>query len=171
LRALFVTPDIERRLSGLELTPRMHIPSAVFVSLHRKRDRRLRGCIGTLLARRQLIDAVIDNARAAAERDPRFPPLRADELPDVEVEISVLGPLLEVDDPGEIVVGRDGVAVSQGLQRGVLLPQVATDHHWGREEFLDNVCRKAGLPEDAWRHGARLERFEASVFSEADLPH
>jgi len=171
LRALFVTPDVERRLAGLEISPRLHTPSGVFVSLHRRRDGRLRGCIGTLLPRRQLLDAVIDNARAAAERDPRFPPLRADELPTIEIEVSVLGPLLDVEDPQEIVIGRDGVVVTQGLQRGVLLPQVAVDQKWDREQFLDNVCRKADLPADAWRHGARLERFEAIVFSEADLAH
>ena len=162
---------IERRLAGLEISPRLQEPSGVFVSLHRRRDRRLRGCIGTLVARQPLLEAVVDNARAAAQRDPRFAPLHADELPGIEVEISVLGPLHDVNDPHEIEVGRDGLLVTDGLQRGVLLPQVAVEQRWDREQFLDNVCRKANLPADAWRHGAPLERFTATVFSEADFAH
>jgi AmmeMemoRadiSam system protein A len=171
LRAMFVTPDVERRLAGLDITPRLHEHGGVFVSLHRRRDGRLRGCIGTLQARQTLLDAVVDSARAAAERDPRFPPLHAEELPGVEIEVSVLGPLLPVDDVDEIVVGQDGLVVTQGLNRGVLLPQVAVGQRWTREEFLANVCRKADLPADAWRHGARIERFAADVFSEADFAH
>lgn len=171
LRALFVTPDIERRLAGLEITSRLREPNGVFVSLHRRRDHRLRGCIGTLVPRQPLLEAVLANARAAAERDPRFQPVHAAELPGIEIEISVLGPLVEVGDPQEVEVGRDGLVVSEGLQRGVLLPQVAVDQHWDREQFLDNVCRKAGLPADAWRHRARLERFTATVFSESEFAH
>ena len=68
----------------------------------------------------------------------------------------------------EIVIGRDGLIVTSGLQRGVLLPQVATEHRWDRPTFLENVCRKAGLPADAWRRGAQLERFEAVVFGEGE---
>jgi MEMO1 family protein len=171
LRALFVTPDVERRLAGLDITPRLHEHGGVFVSLHRRRDGRLRGCIGTLQARQSLLDAVVDSARAAAERDPRFPPLHAEELPGVEIEVSVLGPLLPVHDVDEIVIGQDGLVVTQGLNRGVLLPQVAVSQRWTRDEFLDNVCRKADLPADAWRQGARIERFAADVFSEADFAH
>jgi AmmeMemoRadiSam system protein A len=135
--------------------------------MHRRRDGRLRGCIGTLLARRPLLEVEIENARAAAERDPRFPALCAEELDDLEVEISVLGPLVGVTNPEEVVIGRDGVVVTSGLQRGVLLPQVATDQHWGREQFLENVCRKAGLPPGAWNEGATIERFTADVFGES----
>jgi AmmeMemoRadiSam system protein A len=104
---------------------------------------------------------------AAATQDPRFPPLRAEELPAVEVEISVLGTLVPVVDLEDIVIGRDGLVLTDGAQRGVLLPQVAGDHHWTREEFLANLCRKAGVAEAACRKSGVLERFEAEIFSEA----
>ena len=168
LEALFAQPPLTARIAGIDSTPRLAEPSAAFVSLHRRRDGRLRGCIGTLQSRQSLLDAVIENARAAAERDPRVPPLRADELEELEVEISVLGPLIPVDDPDEIVVGRDGLVLTSGLQRGVLLPQVATEQRWNREQFLESLCRKAGLPSDAWRQGATIERFEAIVFGETE---
>ena len=170
LESLFAPPELAQRIASVERTPLLEAPSAAFVSLHRRRDGRLRGCIGTLLARRPLLETVTDNARAAAERDPRFPALRAEELEDLELEISVLGPLVRVTDPEEIVVGRDGVVVTSGLQRGVLLPQVATDQRWGREQFLEGVCRKAGLDPGAWKKGATLERFAAVVFGESTTP-
>jgi hypothetical protein len=153
-----------------EITPRLLRPSGVFVSLHRRHGHRLRGCIGSLEPRTPLVDAVAQNARAAASRDPRFDPVRADELPDLEIEISVLGPLLPVDDSCEIVVGRDGLVVSEGLLRGVLLPQVATSQRWNAVQFLENTCRKADLPNDAWKTGAQVERFEAEIFAEGEVP-
>jgi AmmeMemoRadiSam system protein B/AmmeMemoRadiSam system protein A len=147
--------------------PRLARRTAVFVSLHRRRDGRLRGCIGGLEPRLPLAEAVVESARAAALDDPRFPPLRRDELDDVEIEISVLGPLVPLDDPAAIELGRDGLVITRGLQRGVLLPQVPAQFRWDRIQFLENLCRKAGLPAEAWKGGAQLQRFEAEVFSES----
>lgn len=144
-------------------------PRGVFVSLHRTRGQRLRGCIGCLEARKPLVDAVLENATAAATRDPRFDPVRTDEVDGLDIEISVLGPLQECD-ASEIRIGRDGVGVRRDGRRGVLLPQVPLQLGWDRDEFLDNVCRKADLPPDAWRKGASIQRFEAEVFSEGSLP-
>jgi AmmeMemoRadiSam system protein B/AmmeMemoRadiSam system protein A len=164
LEALFAPPSLAARLEAL-LAPAL-APRGVFVSLHRRRDGRLRGCIGSLVAAGSLVDAVAHNAQRAATDDPRFDPVRADELAGLEIEISVLSPLQDVADPEEIVVGRHGVVVTLGLQRGVLLPHVATHFNWTHAELLDNVCDKAGLPRDAWRRGAKLQRFEAERFAE-----
>jgi len=103
---------------------------------------------------------------AAATEDPRFPPVTASELPDVTVEISVLTPITVVHDVSEIEVGRDGLVVQDGWRKGLLLPQVATEHRWDRETFLAHTCLKAGLRPDAWRTGAKILRFQAEVFSE-----
>lgn len=111
---------------------------------------------------------VADMARAAAFEDTRFRPLTAEELPDVDLEISVLTPMRRIADVTEIEVGRHGLWVAQGHRRGVLLPQVATCCGWGRETFLEQTCLKAGLPRDAWRRGAEIYVFEAEVFGEKE---
>ena len=138
--------------------------SGAFVTL--KRDGRLRGCIGTLECRRSLAEEVARAARSAALEDPRFSPLTAAELDGLEIEVSVLGPIEEIDplDPTTIVVGRHGLIVEQGHRRGLLLPQVAVEWGWDREEFLAQTCVKAGMPPEAWRRGARVYRFAAVVF-------
>ena len=140
--------------------------SGVFVTLKRRGE--LRGCIGTLQCRAGLAEEVSRTARESATQDPRFPPVSLQEIPELSLEISVLGPL-ELIDPtaeGAIVVGKHGLVVEQGLRRGLLLPQVATEWGWNAEQFLRQTCRKAGLPDDAWRHGARVFRFDAEVFGE-----
>lgn len=142
--------------------------AGAFVSLHRRG--RLRGCIGTFSADEPVTLVIEEMAVAAAMRDPRFPALEASELPDLELEISVLSPRREVTDLSQIEVGRHGLVVSRGTSRGVLLPQVATQHGWDREAFLAHTCEKAGLLPDAWtRPGTRLEVFTAEVFSEDDV--
>ena len=109
-------------------------------------------------------------ALASAFNDPRFPPLRPEELKDVEIEISVLSPPVPVKDISEIKIGRDGLIVSKGWLRGVLLPQVATEYNWDTITFLKHTCIKAGLYPDAWKEpDTVIERFEAEVFSESDL--
>lgn len=140
--------------------------SGVFVTIKRRGE--LRGCLGVLELRDTLAGEVARCARDSASRDPRFPPMRADELDDASIEISVLGPLEPIDPLAEaaIVIGRHGLVVEQGRRRGLLLPQVAVEWGWGREQFLRQTCRKAGLPEDAWRNGADIFRFEADVFGE-----
>lgn len=140
--------------------------SGAFVTI--KRSGELRGCLGTLQCGASLVEEVDRCAADAASRDPRFPPVTSDELPDLSVEVSVLGPLEEIDphDAGAITIGRHGLVAEQGFRRGLLLPQVATEHHWTVEQFLRHTCVKAGLPPDAWRRGARIYRFDAEVFGE-----
>jgi AmmeMemoRadiSam system protein A len=141
-----------------------HAHSGAFVTLHVHGD--LRGCIGFPGADRPLDEVVGQCAIAAATGDPRFPPLAAAEVPDLEIEISVLTPIVPVADLSQIEVGRDGLVAQQGFRRGLLLPQVATEHQWDRETFLSHTCLKAGLRPDAWRSGATISRFQAEVFSE-----
>jgi len=139
--------------------------SGAFVSLHDSQGL-LRGCIGTFEADAPLLETVSRMAVAAATRDPRFPPVKPDELDRLHVEISVLSPRRPVS-VEDVVVGRDGVHVQRGAARGVLLPQVATSAGWDRETFLAHTCRKAGLPADAWRSPeTRVEVFTAEVFAE-----
>ena len=140
--------------------------SGAFVTL--KKHGELRGCIGTLECRRSLAEEVARVAVSAAREDPRFDPVRASELTELDVEVSILGPLEPIDpqDPAAIVIGRHGLVVEQGWRRGLLLPQVATEWSWDREQFLEHTCRKAGLPPDAWRHGAKVYRFAADVFGD-----
>lgn len=138
--------------------------SGVFVTL--KERGQLRGCLGTLQATGDLAGTVARCAADAATSDPRFSPVAPAELPDLSVEVSVLGPLEPIDpgQPDAIVIGRHGLVAEQGSKRGLLLPQVATEWGWTVEQFLRQTCRKAGLPDDAWQHGARIFRFEAEVF-------
>ena len=138
--------------------------SGVFVTL--KTRGALRGCLGTLESREGLAPDVLRCAADAASADPRFPAVAPGELPEVSIEVSVLGPLEEIDplDPSAIVIGRHGLVVEQGRHRGLLLPQVATEWDWTREQFLRQTCVKAGLDGDAWQRGARVFRFEAEVF-------
>lgn len=126
----------------------------------------LRGCIGYPGATGDLNDVVAEAAVAAATQDPRFPPLAVSDLPRLHVEISVLTPIEPVRHLEEIEVGRDGLVAEQGYRRGLLLPQVASEYGWDREEFLSHTCLKAGLRADAWRGGAAISRFQAEVFEE-----
>ena len=139
-------------------------PAGAFVSLHKGGD--LRGCIGHIEPNEPIGTVVPRCAVAACSSDPRFQPVAADELPSIDIEISLLGPLEPIAGPEDIVVGRHGLVVESGRQRGLLLPQVATEWNWDAEAFLSHTCQKAGLPSEAWRHGAKLWRFDAEVFGE-----
>ena len=145
-------------------SPALKQIGASFVTL--KKDGRLRGCIGHIIARVSLHRCVQEMAVAACSQDRRFLPVRPRELNHLEYEISVLSPLEEVNDISEIEVGRDGLYLRKGGFSGLLLPQVATEQGWNRDEFLMHTCRKAGLPPDAWRSGAELYRFQAQIFSD-----
>ena len=140
--------------------------AGVFVSFHLDGD--LRGCIGHPGGDQPLASVVPECAVAAATGDPRFNAVSPGELARCVIEISVLGPIIPVSDPGEIVVGRDGLIAEQGWRRGLLLPQVAVEYGWDLEAFLSRTCAKAGLPPDAWKRGAALSRFEAEVVDDAD---
>jgi AmmeMemoRadiSam system protein A len=136
-----------------------------FVTL--TRNGRLRGCIGFVFAERPLLETVREAAQAAAFQDPRFPPLRAAELPEIRLEISVLSEPRPVVNLEEIQVGRHGLIVRRGSRSGLLLPQVATEYGWDRDTFLTHACIKAGLPEGSWREpGTEIEIFGAEVFGE-----
>jgi AmmeMemoRadiSam system protein A len=140
--------------------------SGAFVTLEQRGE--LRGCIGHILAKQPLYATVQQAAVSAATADPRFAPLTPEELEEISIEISVLSPLKRLTDMEEIEVGRHGLLVAAEGTSGLLLPQVATEEGWTRQEFLRAVCRKAGLPEDAWQRGAALYTFTAIVFSETE---
>ena len=126
----------------------------------------LRGCIGYILPTMPLYEAVSQAAVSAATKDSRFPPVSLGELRELELEISVLTPPRPVRDTTEIKVGRDGLIIRKGLRSGLLLPQVASSRNWDRTTFLQETCRKAGLPRDEWKSGAQIYAFSATVFGE-----
>jgi len=144
-------------------SPRLAEPRGVFTTIYLHGE--LRGCVGYPWPIAPLYRAVADTAQAAAFEDARFPPLRAEEVPALQISLSVLSSLQPIL-PEEVEIGRHGLVVSLSDQRGLLLPQVPAEHGWDRETFLAQTCKKAGLPEDAWQHGARLEAFTAEVFGD-----
>ena len=140
---------------------------AAFVTL--TENGQLRGCIGHTQAILPLYQTVAECAVSAAVSDPRFAPVTRDEIDHLDIEISVLTPMQLVNSLDEIEVGRDGLMMSSGRYRGLLLPQVATDYGWNRTEFLENTCRKAGLPADAYESSdVKIFRFQALVFGEKE---
>jgi len=160
-QAVRVAAETGRHFEPASSPARLREKRAVFVSLHKRGE--LRGCIGSTVARLPLDCAVADAAYSAAMQDPRFDPVTPDEVPLIDVEISVLSPFVEIQPP-EVVVGVHGLMISRDFARGLLLPQVAEQRHWSAERFLDETCRKAGLPADAWKHGAKIQGFTADVF-------
>lgn len=138
----------------------------VFVSVHRHGY--LRGCIGHIAADVRLDQVIPECAVAACSQDPRFKPVTSAELDEIDIELSLLGPLEAITRPDDIEIGRHGLLVEQDRRRGLLLPQVATEWKWDAVTFLAQTCRKAGLPMDAWKNGATVWRFEAEVFGESE---
>jgi len=134
----------------------------VFVTLTKKGA--LRGCIGFIEPIYPLCQAVIQAAYYAALEDRRFGPVTANELKDLEVEVSVLSPLTRITQTGLIQVGKHGLVIARDGRKGLLLPQVAVENGWTRDEFLEEACLKAGLPGGAWKKGAEIHTFEALVF-------
>jgi AmmeMemoRadiSam system protein B/AmmeMemoRadiSam system protein A len=146
-------------------TPAMNNPRGGFITL--KIRKRLRGCIGRIEGSGPLPTMVEDMAKAAAFDDPRFPQLEASELKDLHIEISVLSPLRDAFGPADIEVGRHGLVVERGTQRGLLLPQVAVEQKWDAVTFLEQTSCKAGLNDDAWTHAdTSVFTFTAVVFAE-----
>jgi len=130
-----------------------------FVSLHKQQT--LRGCVGNCAPDARLYEVVIEMTQAAASRDNRMAPISADELDDIRIDITVLSPLVRVDDPLALQVGKHGLHVAQGAKRGVLLPQVAPQHEWDMKTFVEQTCIKAGLRKNAWKD----PRTEISTFT------
>ncbi len=141
-------------------------PRGVFTTLYL--GDQLRGCVGYAAPIRPLFRAVAETARAAAFEDSRFWPVTAEEAGELKISLSILS-LLSPIRPEEVEVGRHGLVISDGMRRGLLLPQVSVEHGWDRETFLDQTCRKAGLPMDAWRRSATIEAFTAEVFGDHGL--
>ena len=135
----------------------------VFVTIHNSGD--LRGCIGHIEPDEPLGILIPRCAIAACCSDPRFSPVSAPELPHLDIELSLLGPLEPIAGRDDFEIGRHGLIVEMDRHRGLLLPQVAVEWSWDREIFLAQTCHKAGLRRDAWKHGARIWKFEAEVFS------
>jgi AmmeMemoRadiSam system protein A len=153
----------DRALPQTPSSPRLSEFRGVFTTLYLNRS--LRGCVGYALPVAPLYLAVAETARAAAFEDSRFPPVSRAEAPGLEVSLSVLSPLSPIR-PEDVDVGRHGLVVSVGANRGLLLPQVPVEYGWDRETFLRQTCHKAGLPSDAWRKGVLLESFTAEVFGD-----
>jgi AmmeMemoRadiSam system protein A len=145
----------------------MRLPRGAFVSLH-TREGELRGCVGRMWSDLPLAETVARMAVAAALEDGRFPRVRDEEVDDLVIEISALGPL-EPMRPEEIVVGVHGLLLRARGRSGVLLPQVASTNGWDREEFLDHTAEKAGLPPEAWRWAdVEILAFTAEVFGDGE---
>ncbi len=137
-----------------------------FVTIHKRG--RLRGCIGMLSSTQPLHQTIREMAYSAAFKDPRFAPLTTDELSEIDIEISVLSPFKKIKDINEIEVGKYGLYIIKGFNRGVLLPQVAAENDWDKLTFLEQTCYKAGLAGDCWRSGAEIYVFTAAIFGEKD---
>jgi uncharacterized protein len=164
-----LTAGVEKRESipDFPADEALRQPGGAFVTLHRRG--RLRGCVGQLPSKEPLVEVVAHCAKAAALEDPRFKPVRADEIAEIEIELSILSGLEDVT-LGRIEAGKHGLVVSRGWQRGVLLPQVATEFKWQAARFLEETCVKAGLEREAWKDPqTRIQAFTAEVFSESIL--
>ena len=158
---------IEDRYEGVFAEKR-----GVFVTL--RKNKNLRGCIGFPYPYKRLDEAIIDSAIAAATEDPRFPPVRLEEMSEITVEVTVLTPPERIDAkpeelPQHIEVGRHGLIVKRGAFSGLLLPQVATEFNFDAEEFLSQTCMKAGLPPDCWLlKDTEVYRYEGQIFEEKE---
>jgi uncharacterized protein len=135
-----------------------------FVTL--KTNQKLRGCIGYPLPYKPLYETIIEAAIQAATQDYRFASVTEEELPDTQIEISILSLPEDVEDVSEIEIGKHGIIISKGYNKGLLLPQVPVEWNWDLETFLKHGSMKAGLDEDEWKKGARIQKFTAEVFSE-----
>jgi AmmeMemoRadiSam system protein A len=145
----------------------LYKPCGAFVSLHIGAEHSLRGCIGRMTANLPLIETVRLMAREAAFGDPRFPPLKKDELSRTHIEISALSPMTPCSDPQKVKVGVHGLYLRRGGRSGVLLPQVPVEQGWNLDQYLDYICTKAGLPAGSYEApDAELLTFTAIVFGE-----
>jgi AmmeMemoRadiSam system protein A len=155
-----------RELSFEPPTPHLAQQRGVFTTLYLQGQ--LRGCVGYIFPVASVYQTVAETARAAAFEDTRFFPVTEKELPQLTVHLSILSELRPIE-AHAVEVGRHGLLVSWGGRRGLLLPQVAVENKWDRVTFLEQTCRKAGLPLDAWKKGATLECFTAELFGDSDL--
>jgi AmmeMemoRadiSam system protein A len=161
-----ILASLEHREMSLSSIP-SHLtePRGAFTTLYFRGE--LRGCVGHVYPIDSLYRTIAETARAAAFEDTRFWPITLDEAAELEVSLSILSPLRTVQ-PEQVEVGRHGLLISQHQHRGLLLPQVPIEHGWDRVTFLEQTCRKAGLPADAWQTGAQIEVFTAEVFGDRE---
>ncbi len=148
--------------------PVLDSKSGVFVTI--KIGTELRGCIGYITTDKPLVETIKDAATAAAFQDPRFPPLQQSEYHGIDLEISILSEPYPMNDYNEIVLGEHGLILEEHGKRGLLLPQVPLEHGMDKNQFLNAICRKAGLPEEEWKERKlNMYLFTATVFSEDEL--
>jgi AmmeMemoRadiSam system protein A len=161
-----IAATLERREISL-IPPTAHLakPRGAFTTLYYRNA--LRGCVGYVLPIKPLNVTVAETARGAAFEDSRFSPVTLDEARELQVSLSVLSPP-QLIQPDQIEIGRHGLLITLGPYRGLLLPQVPVEHEWDRRTFLEQTCRKAGLPPNAWQMDAKLEAFTAEVFADPD---
>ncbi|GFO69065.1 AmmeMemoRadiSam system protein A [Geomonas limicola] len=153
------------RLASREISANaLQVQQGCFVTI--KQHGALRGCIGNFTSEKPLYQLVQEMAASAAIHDPRFYPMKEEDLGAFDLEISVLSPLAKIENPEEVEVGRHGLYLEKNFSRGVLLPQVAVEHGWDRETFLSKTALKAGLKQDDWKEGADIYVFTAEVFGE-----
>lgn len=161
-----IAATLERReISLIPPTAHMAKPRGAFTTLYYRNA--LRGCVGYVLPIKPLNVTVAETARGAAFEDSRFSPVTLDEARELQVSLSVLSPP-QLIQPDQIEIGRHGLLITLGPYRGLLLPQVPVEHEWDRRTFLEQTCRKAGLPPNAWQMDAKLEAFTAEVFADPD---
>ncbi len=159
-----ISATLERReISLAPPSPHLAEPRGAFTTLYYRGD--LRGCVGYVFPVTSLYRTVAESARGAAFDDSRFPPVTRNQALELRVSLSVLSPLHSLR-PEQVEIGRHGLLISLGHSRGLLLPQVPLEHGWDRIAFLEQTCRKAGLPPDAWQTGAKLEAFTAEIFAD-----
>ncbi|HEX17162.1 MAG TPA: TIGR00296 family protein [Thermoplasmatales archaeon] len=161
-------------IPDIELGNKFNEKSGAFVTILTFPARELRGCIGIPEPIYDLKTSIMESAKSAT-RDPRFPPLREEELQGVVIEVTILTPpkLIEVEDPRDYVnkikIGRDGLIAEKGFYKGLLLPQVPVEWGWDVEEFLSQTCMKAGLPPDAWiDEDTKIYSFQGQIFCEKE---
>jgi len=158
----------QEQLKSLNAESMLAQPAGAFVSLYNNGE--LRGCLGVIVSDASLAETVSQLAGRSATEDPRFPTVTADELDDIQIEISVLSALQEISSIEEIEVGKHGLFIVAGMYRGLLLPQVAVKHRWNVTRFLEETCVKAGLPRDQWKHAeTNIYIFSAEIIEQKPL--
>ena len=161
-----ITADFSGKKAVYELpTPTLEAKCGAFVTLHK--NGKLRGCIGNLIGVKPLYTTIREMALASAFEDPRFTPLEGKELEEIDIEISVLSPMIKIKSIDEIEIGRHGVFIKKGNNSATFLPQVAVEQKWTLNELMENVCLKAGIDKDGWKSpDTEISVYTAIVFGE-----
>lgn len=166
ISSLFVDKEVVE--PDYQKYPDLKLKAGAFVTL--KEFEELRGCIGYVISELPLFKTVCNAARSAAIHDPRFYPLKEDELNKIEIEISVLSPPFKMNNYDDIILGTHGLILEDLGRKGLLLPQVPIEHNMDKEDYLDAICNKAGLPGDSWKsRQLNMKLFTATVFSEEEM--